>query len=548
MKTKLGLLIILLSVFFVYENINAQAPGWLWANGAGGSDYDYGTGISSDASGNVLVTGYFHSPSITFGTTNLTNAGDDDLFVVKYDASGNVIWAKSAGGADNDDGSGISTDASGNVLATGYFYSDSITFGMTTLSNSGSSDIFIAKYDTTGNGLWAKSIGGNNQDYSSGISTDASGNVMVIGYFRSTSITFGTTILTNTNVGSSDIFIAKYDASGNVLWAKSAGGANYDYSYGISTDVSGNVLITGGFESDSMTFGTITLTNAGAKNIFVVKYDPLGNVLWAKSIEGSDIDDGVGISTDVNGNVLVTGDFYSPSITCGTIALANEGNSDVFIAKYDTSGNVLWAKSAGGTGYDYGAGISTDANGNVLVTGFFDSPSITFGTTTLTNGGNNGTPDIFILKFNAMGNTLWAKSVGGTSNDYDYGISTDVNGNILLTGGFFSPSITFGTTTLTNAGVRDFFVAKLDNITGIADASTPLSMTSVFPNPSTGQISITSSKIIDDVTITNPLGQVVYQAKLKDKKLFLQIKDDGIYFVTLTSDKKTSTGKIIVQH
>src|SRR5690606_8330373 len=115
---------------------------------------DGGYGISTDANGNVLVTGFFGSPSITFGSTTLTNAsstGKDELFIVKYDPNGNVLWAKSAGGINGDWGNSISTDANGNVLLTGYFSSSSITFGSTTLTNAGSYDIFIAKYDSSGN-------------------------------------------------------------------------------------------------------------------------------------------------------------------------------------------------------------------------------------------------------------------------------------------------------------------------------------------------------------------------------------------------------------
>ncbi|MEO8150374.1 MAG: T9SS type A sorting domain-containing protein [Bacteroidia bacterium] len=549
MKTKLTLLIILLSVFSVYEEGKAQVPSWAWAKSAAGTNYDGGNGISTDINGNVLVTGAFKSSSLTFGATILTNAGVGDFFIVKYDASGNVLWAKSAGGTSNDYGIGLSTDASGNVLITGGFESSSITFGTTTLTNTGTGNFFIVKYDASGNVLWAKSAGGASNNGGAGISTDASGNVLVTGDFQSVSVTFGTTTLTNAgSISTNDIFVVKYDASGNVLWAKSAGGNSTDYVRGISTDASGNVLITGSFQSDSISFGTTTLTNASAGNndIFVAKYDVSGNVLWAKSAGGSSSDEGWGIATDVSGNVAITGHFNSSSITLGSTTLTNAGADDIFIIKYDASGNVAWAKSAGGTFYDDGFGISTDSSGNLIVTGNFQNPSITFGTTTLTNSGG---ADIFIVKYDASGNVLWAKSAGGTSYDGAFGSSSDANGNILVTGYFQSPSITFGTTTLTNTGLYDIFIAKLySTVSAAIEEQNSNNGVSIYPNPSTGQISITSSKDIDEVTITNPLGQVVYQAKPKDKNLSIKIKDDGIYFVTITSDKKTSTQKIIVQH
>ncbi|MEO8148164.1 MAG: T9SS type A sorting domain-containing protein [Bacteroidia bacterium] len=546
MKTKLSLSIILLTMFFIFEKMNAQAPSWGWVKSAGGITSDEGYGITTDASGNVLVTGVINSPSITFGAITLTNAGSYDFFVAKYDASGNVLWAKSAGGINSDYGTGITTDASGNVLVTGVFNSPSITFGTITLSNGGLSDIFVVKYDASGNVLWAKSAGGASYEGGTGISTDATGNVLVTGFFQSDSIAFGTTTLTN--AGAVNFFVVKYDTSGNILWAKSAGGSDYDYGHGISTDASGNVLVAGEFASPSITFGTTTLTNAGNQDIFITKCDTLGNILWAKSAGGTKNDVGYSISSDASGNVLVTGIFYSPFITFATTTLTNSGYNDIFIVKYDVSGNVLWAKSAGGTYFDESYGICTDASGNVLLTGYFSSDSITFGTTTLTNVGTTATADIFIVKYDASGNVQWAKSEGEPDNDVGYSASTDPGGNVVITGSFASPTITFGTTTLTNAGVTDIFVAKLDNTTGISELNSTADGVSIYPNPSTGQITITSSKIIDDVTITNPLGQVIYQSKPKDKNLSLKIKDDGIYFVTITSDKKTSTRKIIVQH
>ncbi|MEO8147333.1 MAG: T9SS type A sorting domain-containing protein [Bacteroidia bacterium] len=544
MKSKLTLSIILFSLFFIYEKGNAQSPAWLWAKSAGGTSGDYGIDITTDVSGNVLVTGGFESYSITFGTTTLTNVGTyGDILLVKYNASGNVVWAKSAGGTSDDKAYGICTDANGNVLVTGSFASSSITFGTTTLTNVSGSDIFIVKYDASGNVLWAKSAGGTSVDYGFSISTDANGNVLVTGMFTSTSITFGTTTLTN--LGISNIFVAKYNASGSVLWAKSAAGTSNNVGgRGISTDASGNVLVTGKFKSASIAFGTITLNNTGGEDFFIVKYDASGNVLWAKSAVGASDDYGAGISTDASGNVMATGSFDSFSITFGTTTLTNTSLSkaDIFIVKYDPSGNVQWDQLAGGTFHDYGYSISTDASGNLLVTGSFASPAITFGTTTLTNAGSD---DIFVVKYDGSGNVLWAKSAGGIFLDEVTAICTDASGNAVLTGYLESDSITFGTTTVTNAGPFDIFVAKLDNTTGIADVFTQPGI-SIFPNPSNGQFKITSSFNIDEIKITNLPGQIIYQTKPKQNNISLQLDEAGIYFIQITTNKQTITKKLIV--
>jgi hypothetical protein len=543
------------------NNIFAQVPNWAWAKSAIGTGNDLGGGIYTDASGNILMTGFFESPTITFGTITLTNSGTvgtENIFVVKYDPNGNVIWAKSADGIGDDYGKAISTDASGNILVTGGFNSPNITFGTTTLTNGGGNDIFMVKYDPSGNVLWAKSAGGTGNDWGEDISRDASGNIVVTGGFESPTITFDTTTLTNSStVGTWDVFVVKYDTSGNVLWAKSAGGTEFDFGKAISTDASGNILVTGEFALPTITFGTTTLTNSGSvgtKNIFVVKYDPSGNVLWAKSTGGRGNDYGWGISTDASGNILVTGGFESPTITFGTTTLTNSGGFDVFLVKYDPSGNALWAKSAGGTRSDYGKGISTDTSGNILLTGWFYSPTITFGATTLTNGGSIDTSDIFVVKYDPSGNVLWAKSAYGTGNAYGWGISTDASGNILVTGEFESPTITFGTTTLTNSGTVgtwDVFVVKLSSTTGLETFSKDAGIL-VSPNPFNNSTLIQLPESVQnaEIIVSDLMGKKVVAKKFSGKEYLLEkgSMSPGVYFIQINDEfNKYPVSKIIVE-
>lgn len=560
MKNKKLFTLILTSYIGLNFITNAQTPNWQWAKSAGGNGYDNAGSIATDANGNLLVTGSFNSSSITFGSTTLTNADTSgntaDIFLVKYDALGNVQWAKSAGGTYNDKAWGIATDASGNVLVTGGFDSPAITFGSITLSNTAitgdTTDIFLVKYDASGNLIWGKANGGINADESFAIATDANGNVLVTGRFLSPSITFGSTTLTS--AGYISIFIVKYDVAGNVLWAKSAGATDPSKNYGITTDIGGNVFVTGHFVSSSITFGSTTLTNTditgATSDIYIVKYDALGNVLWAKSAGGINADYGNSISTDASGNVLVTGDFNSPVITFGSDTLTNVGFADIFIVKYDPAGNVLWAKSAGGTNPDYSNGISTDGSGNVFITGEFQSSSITFGSTTLINTDiTANTEDVLVAKYDASGNVLWAKSAAGTSMDFGFGITTDASGNALVTGSFRSPAITFGTTVLTNVnvGYLDIFVAKLSGFTGISEETISSKAVDIFPNPSNGPFNISSSTLIDEIEITNMLGQNIYLSKPKEKNVMMQLDIAGVYFVKVTNGEKQFTQKIIIQ-
>jgi len=547
--------IILLLLTIVRWSAIAQSPAWLWAKSAGGGLFDAGSCISTDTGGNVLVAGGFQSDSITFGTTVLTNAsaGTTDFFIAKYDAWGNILWAKSAGGNDLDIVTDISTDTNGNTLVTGCFNSPTITFGSTVLTSAfaGKPDIFVVKYDASGNVLWAKSAVGSDYDEAFGISMDATGNVMVTGKFVSDTLFFGTSTLIHALGTTVDLFIVKYDSSGNVLWVKSSGGTGMDSGFRISSDANGNIYVAGTFESDTIIFGTTVLTNANAgyTDIFLVKYDAAGNALWAKSAGGSGNDYGSSISIDINGNILLTGYFRSTAISFGPAPLTNTNTSyaDLYIVKYDASGNVIWSTSAGGTDNDYSQGMATDAGGNVLVTGRYSSDSISFGTTTLFNSSGNHT-DLFIVKYSASGNVLWAKSAGGTDHDNSNDICIDAGGNVMVTGTFNSPYIVFGTDTLVISGDFDFFVAKLDSaiVNDIADKGNLLNTLTVFPNPSDGQFRIISSANMDEIKIFNLTGQLIYQSNPYERNLSLHLDEAGMYFIQITMKDQTLMRKIMV--
>jgi hypothetical protein len=351
----------------------------LWVNNSGGPDFDAGSSISVDKKGNCYVTGYFIG-DVTFGTYHLTSYGGQDIFIVKYDPNGNCLWARHAGSKTNgmwpDEGQGISTDNKGNCYVTGSF-SDTATFGTIHLAGQGYNDIFISKYNTDGNILWAKLAGGKLDDEGCCISSDANGNSFLSGYFQGVA-TFDT--LTLNTFGSDDIFIARYDSNGNCLWAKQAGGTKYESSNGICVDEQGSLYITGYFSSDIATFGDIQLTNSTTNNsdIFLSKYDYNGNCIWAKSAGGPLIDYGFGVAVDSNKNSFVTGAFEGTAVF-DTIKLNSNGSYDIFIAKYDSGGRCQWAKNAGNINSDFGMAIAIDSKGDRYFTGEFNGAA-SFGT------------------------------------------------------------------------------------------------------------------------------------------------------------------------
>lgn len=352
----------------------------------------------------------------------------------------------------------IAIDSAGNSYVTGWF-EDSLKFGSTSLvasisSNIFASDIFIAKYDKDGNFVWAKRAGGTNYDYGNGIATDAAGNVYVTGLFIGTA-TFGSLSITSTTVDY-DVFLAKYDSNGNALWVQKGGGTVWDVGNGISVDPAGNSYITGGYRNTA-TFGTTSFTSAGNYDIFVAKYDTNGSFVWAKSAGGTGDDRGHSISVDAAGNSYLTG-FFKGTVIVASSVIVSAGDSDIFLIKYSASGNPQWAKRAGGTGIDEGNSIKIEPSGNIFVTGFY-TDTATFDTATVNGYGNT---DAFVGKYDFKGDLIWIKKYGGPQNDKGYGISLDTFSNVYVTGSFWGTG-QFDTITSMSFNQDDAFVSGIDN-------------------------------------------------------------------------------------
>ncbi len=511
-----SLFIIPCSVIII-QHSSAQSPNWLWAKAMGGTDDDRGNSIAIDpASGDVYTTGPFWG-TVDFdpgaGVFNLTGYGG---FISKLDASGNFIWATAIGGICNS--IAIDTAGSGDVYTTGFF-NGTVDFdpgvGVFNLTSAGNTDIFISKLDSSGNFVWAKAMGGTdnfNGDYGYCIALDASGNVYTTGRFKET-VDFdpdSSGSFNLTSLGYHDIFISKLNSSGNFVWAKAMGGTADEYGISIAIDPAGggDVYTTGAFEGTAdfdPGAGVFNLTPVGAKDMFVSKLDGSGNFVWAKAMGGTYQQWGSSIAIDPAGSgaVYTTGAFggtvdFDPG--AGVFNLTSAGTSDIFISKLDSSGNFVWAKAAGGTSWDYGQSIAIDASGNVYVTGYFQSPSITFGSTTVTNAGSN-TPEIFIAKLDTM---------------------TIITGNNDVS----------------------------------ADGSGPLNITSIFPNPFSNSTTISFSlaqfqKVslqIFDVSgrLVATLADKIFEAGENEIMWDAENVNAGIYFLKMQTGDVLKTEKLVV--
>jgi hypothetical protein len=460
--------------FSLLINPKASAPPFRWAVKAGGTSEDQAFGLGVDGSGNAYLAGNFYSSPANFGGISLINKGSADAFVAKFSNAGSVIWAKSFGAEGDDEAFSLACDTSGNSYVCGWFTSTNIDFGTGPLTNAapGTNNLFVAKFASSGASLWARSFGGVSGDQATRLSVDSSGNCYVTGLFGSTNINFGGIILTNAGAaGTWDVFLVKLSPNGVVVWAKSAGGTDYDLGSATAVDTSGNVYLVGQFASTNFNLGGILLTNsapgAGTSDIFLAKFSSAGALLWVKQA-GSSGDDVAVVGVDGGGNSYIAGFFLGSVFTFpGTsTSLTNtsiDGSEDFFVAKYNSVGALQWARQAVGDSYDDGRGIAVDAAGNCYIAGQFGSDSITFGNATLMNyGGTGGPADIFVVKYDPTGNVLWAKRAGGSKGDVGIKPALDPAGNLYLAGHFKSANAAFDSTTLASSGNWDVFVAMID--------------------------------------------------------------------------------------
>jgi hypothetical protein len=455
----------------------------LWAKTMGGTGTDYGQAMTIDSLGNIYSAGFF-TGTVDFdpspaGVYNLTSSGNKDIFVLKLNAAGELLWCRKMGGTYDDEALSIAVDKAGNIYTTGDFKGladfDPDSTKTYNLATAVIENIFISKLNADGNFVWAKSIGAGGRDVGYSIAIDPAENICVTGFF-STTVDFdpsnsGTYNLTS--AGIRDCFITVLDSSGNFRWAKKVGGTNDDMAFALAINKSGDVFITGIFQNtvdfDPGT-GTFNITTYGNSDVFILKLDSGGNFIWVQRLGGGGSDYVNAIALDSSGNIYTTGFFYYAmdfDPDAGTFNLTPKGYPDIFISKLNSSGNFIWAKSMGGAGADArGASIEVDDSGNVYTVGYY-SGTVDFDPGTgIYNLGSNGSFDIFISKLNDTGAFVWLKKIGGTYGEEGLSILLDSQRSIFVSGYFwnvldFDPGT--GVNNHTSAGDADIYILKLGN-------------------------------------------------------------------------------------
>lgn len=478
----------------------------IWAKSIGGLGDQYAYGLCVDVAGNVLITGGFRGnidfdPNAGVTTLSASTGGGVDIFVLKLDANGNFVWAKNMGSSNgsNQNGYAITTDLNNNVLVTGAF-DGTMDFdpgaGVANMTSAGQVDIFVLKLNSAGAFQWAKRMGSFYDDYGYSIKTDLSGNVITTGRFlMQTDFDPGPAfaslggMTTSTDI---NMFVQKLDAAGNFVWAR-------DYNFisntgrGLYVDNVGDIYVTGntsgGADFDGGP-GTAYVTVAGANDIFVLKLTSAGNYVWVNSYGGIGNDFGYGIDMNASGEIFVTGAFQNTADFMpgsGTYTLSSNGMQDIFAMKLNSTGNLIWAVSSGGTQDDYGLCVKSDNAGNVYYGGYFQS-----------------TVDLDPLS---------------------------------------------GVTTYTSGGVYDAFLVKLQGNTVLVPETIYQNNFVVYPNPTTNQLQIQSTTEIYSVEIYNLAGQLVSHFSPSSTLVNLDVTNlvSGVYNLRLITETGIMNRKLIKQ-
>ncbi|MBL7915632.1 MAG: T9SS type A sorting domain-containing protein [Bacteroidia bacterium] len=519
--------------------------------------------------------------------------------LVTYSQPTTWEWAMSTGGISYSEGYDVAADAAGNVYATGYYINDTIQFGNFQLLNSGTADMYFVKFGPTGNVLFAFKIGQPGYEVGHGISLDGNGHVYITGSFTDSLLSIGTATLTN--YGKQDGFIAKYDTAGNFIWARNFGGVDDEEARAIDVDINGNSVVVGVFKSPMLNFGSLQVANPAPSTLnqyFIVRYDPSGNAIWGAADGAAMGDFGNAAAIDNSGNSYIAG------------AIVPNSDLQLFVSKYSNTGTLLWTQVATGTGSNRAYGMDIDHLGNVIVTGEFRGTTCTIGGQTLTNSGPSGlNQDLLLVKFDASGNVVWAKSEGeNLSGDIGKAVEVDQFGNIYLSGDFSTSTFNFGTSVLLNNGVSDVFiacyssagnvlwansgggpsqeiahgiaidgmggvtstgsnklgtlhfgnivinvptgnsnvyVAQLNYLTGLHDVSSSDKLWSLFPNPTYGTVSLTGSNVISKIEVYDVTGKQISSHYPNTLNFTFDIKEKGLLFLKVYDRENVSHFKVI---
>lgn len=506
---------IILFIFLLGNFTHAQSSIPLsiqWQKSFGGSAAETAKSIVQTPDGGYITAGFSKSSD---GNATM-NHGNNDVWIVKMDASGNLQWQKSLGGSGDDQANSIRNTSDGGYIVAGFTES---TNGDVTL-NKGFSDYWIIKLNSLGNIEWQKTYGGIYHDIATSVRQTTDGGYVVAGYTSS-----NTGDVTG-NHGSTDYWIIKLDSSGNLQWQKALGGSSGERAFDIQQTNDGGYIVAGDTYSYN---GDLTTAPLGSRDFWIVKLGNSGNIIWEKRFGGSGEDNAYSIAQTADHGYIISGTTTSNN---GNVTF-NNGQGDYWVIKLDTLGSLQWQKTFGGINYDQAYSITQSSDESYLVAGYISTLPAT------TEAPTSASSQYWLVKMDYSGNLLWQKDYGGNQYETAYSVIPTIDGGIVIAG--LSNSNPDSGDVTGNHGGNDFWIIKLAENQLSTNENIIKSNISIYPNPAKDFVTIDHLPNETTISIYDMSGRKIFTKKYTETKVSMNTSQltNGTYIIQVDDKEKT---------
>ena len=527
------------SLFLCFTFFQVNAQHFDWAQSIGGLGLDVGRAVTTDADGNVIVVGSFSGSTHIAGTV-LTGYGTMEAFVAKFTAEGDFLWARVISGPAEDMARGVVTEDNGNIFVVGHF-TDTVVFAITQTDtvaarSEGGQDVFVVKYSAEGELMWARTGGGTEDDTATDIDRYRWSGKLYVSGGFQKRARFGSASILSN--GLTDAFLAKLDPDGNFHWIRNGGGLEHDIAASVAVDQTNETVYIAGDFYDQATFDGVPLQALGSSDMFLAQFDESGNLNWARTNGGTTVDVATGVGTDLNGKVYVSGYFQGTTFFQNHSASALSYN-DVFLSRFDADGNCEWLRSAGSWGLDNCLGMAVAWDGTTYLTGMFEEEIFADDVSATGNG-----YDIFILNYSPSGEVRYVKTAGAGSADIAMATCLGPDESVYVTGYYYFFA-DFDQTTIGNADNGDCFLARMTDILDLPEDEKPGQTCLRFDI--LNNLIVQNCEDLENWKIFNDLGQEVLSGIGQTPSVSLSHLKPGFYLFSTENRDSRSTLPFVIR-